>query len=97
MPTTVTIVTTEHGSRYLQQLCKHWSHKFETTFDPARGTVTMPEARLELEAGANDLRLELESANAEGLPHLCDVVAEHIRRFAFREELVFDWHPKADA
>ena len=26
-------VRTEHASRYLQQLCKHWSHKFAVTFD----------------------------------------------------------------
>ena len=34
-------VPTESGSRYLQQLCKHWSHRFEVAFDAAQGTVRL--------------------------------------------------------
>lgn len=29
-------VPTENGSRYLQQLRKHWSHRFEVAFDAAQ-------------------------------------------------------------
>ncbi|MGO8536057.1 DUF2218 domain-containing protein, partial [Rhizobium ruizarguesonis] len=32
-------VPTKHASRYLQQLCKHWSHKFSVDFDPLKGRV----------------------------------------------------------
>lgn len=33
--TTLTaMVPTTSGSRYLQQLCKHWSHKFAVDFTP---------------------------------------------------------------
>ena len=35
-------VPTAHASRYLQQLCKHWSHNLAVEFDEARGTVTFP-------------------------------------------------------
>ncbi|MGO7273650.1 DUF2218 domain-containing protein, partial [Rhizobium ruizarguesonis] len=33
------VVPTEHASRYLQQLCKHWSHKFSVDFYPLKGRV----------------------------------------------------------
>ncbi len=37
-------VVTAHASRYLQQLCKHWSHKFSVSFDERQGKV--PSARM---------------------------------------------------
>ena len=38
---TATVPTT-HGSRYLQQLCKHWSHKFDVDFDADKGEIGFP-------------------------------------------------------
>ena len=35
-------VPTLSGSRYLQQLCKHWSHTLAVDFTPQEGTVTFP-------------------------------------------------------
>ena len=35
-------VPTQNGSRYLQQLCKHWSHNLDVTFDKIEGRVTFP-------------------------------------------------------
>ena len=84
-------VATEHGSKYLQQLCKHWSHKMTTEFDPGRGRVDFPSgAQLFLEAGSGRLHLKLEAPD-DSLARMEGVVADHLKRFAFREELVFDW------
>ena len=84
-------VTTEHASKYLQQLCKHWSHKMVTEFDPAKGRVDFPSgAQLFLEAGSSSLHLKLD-APEDSLERMQRVVADHLTRFAFREELVFDW------
>lgn len=84
-------VATENASRYLQQLCKHWSHKMVTEFDPARGRVDFPSgAQLLLEAYDSALGLTLVAPD-DSLDRMEGVVAEHLRRFAFREELVFDW------
>ena len=35
-------VPTVQASRYLQQLCKHWSHNLAVTFSESEGTVTFP-------------------------------------------------------
>ena len=95
-------VPTANGSRYLQQLCKHWSHNLEVEFTPDKGKVVFPrnargadwpgDATLLLDAHADALECRLE-ASAEGqLEGLKGAVARHIDRFAFREApLAFDW------
>ena len=95
-------VPTANGSRYLQQLCKHWSHNLEVEFTPEKGRVVFPrkargadwpgDATLLLAAHADVLECRLE-ASAEGqLEALKGAVARHIDRFAFREApLAFDW------
>jgi hypothetical protein len=35
-------VPTAQGSRYLQQLCKHWAHNLAVEFDAREGRVTFP-------------------------------------------------------
>lgn len=89
-----TIVETEHGSRYLQQLCKHWSHKFTVTFDEHHGHVCFGEdmeAVFDAQDGA--LMLRAIHADASRLPDLERVIADHLKRFAFREGLSIEWRP----
>lgn len=91
--TTTCNVPTAHASRYLQQLCKHWTHKFEVSFDATHGTIAMAEDRIiTLDATADHLQVRL-NAPDEVTAHLQQVIDKHIARFAFREELVFDWQP----
>lgn len=86
-------VPTAHASRYLQQLCKHWSHKLEVRFDPDHGSVKLPGALLTLSAGNEMLDATLEGEDAATVERLKQVVADHLDRFAFREApLPFDWH-----
>ena len=81
-------VPTESGSRYLQQLCKHWSHRFEVAFDADQGTVHLNGALCRFAAEPERLVLTLEGENLE---RMSVVVTEHLKRFAFREELVVNW------
>jgi hypothetical protein len=39
---TVARVPTRHASRYLQQLCKHWSHNLAVRFTEQEGEVRFP-------------------------------------------------------
>ena len=95
MPSSLADIDTANASRYLQQLCKHWSHKFAVVFDQNQGTVPFSEdASLWLRANGDVLTLKLD-ANVERLPTLEQVVREHLQRFAVREELVIEWRPAA--
>jgi len=85
-------VTTASAARYLSQLCKHWSHKFEVEFDAQSGRIALPLGVCRLTAGPESLGIVLETADEEGLVKMEQVVADHLNRFAHREgELVFDW------
>jgi uncharacterized protein len=81
-------VTTPSASRYLQQLCKHWSHKFAVEFTPERGKIPFDETRVcMLEASPERLALRIEAADDATLERMQGVVIDHLKRFAFREAL----------
>lgn len=85
-------VPTKSASRYLQQLCKHWSHKFEVEYDAAHGRIPLPAGVATLDAGEDALIVKVEAEEGESLERLKQVVASHLDRFAFREApLPFDW------
>lgn len=91
MPASRADVATEHASRYLQQLCKHWAHKFPVEFDPEHGEIELSLGRTVMDAEAALLHIAVTAPDAASLDRLETVVADHIKRFAFREELSFDW------
>src|ERR1051325_9641730 len=76
-------ISTAKGSRYLQQLCKHWSHHLAVEFTPEAGTVTFPrdargadwpaDATLTLKAHEDSLECRLEASADGQLDALKDV------------------------
>ncbi|QIG81035.1 DUF2218 domain-containing protein [Stakelama tenebrarum] len=100
--TTNAAVPTQSGSRYLQQLCKHWSHNLEVEFTPEHGTIRFPaegragsfpgDALVTLDAGAETLGVRIDASVPEQRDTMKGVVASHLDRFAHREApLTFDW------
>lgn len=89
-------IKTANGSRYLQQLCKHWSHRLEVSFTPEAGDVAMPMGRLTLKAEADRLDIALYPDDGADIERMKSVVADHLDRFAFREApLAFNWQTDA--
>ena len=97
------IVPTASASRYLQQLCKHWSHNLEVAFTAEEGTVVFPkngfgksylaDAAVTLRARTTALEVRVDASSSEQLGGVKAAVASHLDRFAFREApLPFDWH-----
>jgi hypothetical protein len=95
-------VPTKSASRYLQQLCKHWSHNLAVTFTADEGTITFPadvrgksfpgQATVTLHAREAALEVLVDAAAPDQLEGLKGAVASHLDRFAFREApLAFDW------
>lgn len=83
---------TAHARRYLQQLCKHWSHRFEVSHTEDTGQIALPMGRVSLSAGPRSLLITLEPVDGADIDKMKEVVASHIDRFAFREApLAHDW------
>jgi hypothetical protein len=91
MPTAKAEVATDRASRYLQQLCKHFAHKLPVTFDPTQGRIEFSIGTCKLAATPNLLTMQAEAADETNLAQLERVVASHLERFAFREELKVAW------
>lgn len=92
MSTATAHVPTANASKYLQQLCKHWSHKLEVSFDDKAGTVRFQEAVVTMTAGEEALSVTVEAVSDEIRDRIEGVVASHLDRFAFREApLTFNW------
>jgi hypothetical protein len=95
-------VPTTQGSKYLQQLCKHWQHNLAVQFTPEHGTVVFPkdtrgadwpgDGLVTFDAGAEALTVRIDASIEGQLEALKGAVARHLDRFAFREApLAFDW------
>ena len=76
---------TEHAGRYVQQLCKHWSHKFEVEADTDQGHIHLPIGEVFLRAADHSLDIELKPQEAASADKLKQVVVDHIDRFAHKE------------
>ncbi len=95
-------VPTTSGSRYLQQLCKHWAHNLAVEFTTDQGRVVFPkDARgadhpgdgvVTFASTSDALDVTITASSDEQLDGLKGAVARHLDRFAFREApLAFDW------
>ena len=95
-------VPTAHASKYLQQLCKHWSHNLRVEFDASHGTVVFPhdargtewpgDAVISMDASDSALLCCIEASAPRQLEALKGALARHLDRFAFREApLQFGW------
>ena len=92
MPIATAAVPTANAAKYMQQLCKHWSHKLEVDLSEQRGVVRFPSAVATFDARADVLQVTIEGEESEAVERLQGVVASHLDRFAFREApLRFDW------
>lgn len=96
---TSALVPTASASRYLQQLCKHWAHKFAVAFDAHAGTVPFPNgATLQMMAADDALLVRLTAPDAATAQSMQGVVAAHLDRFAFKEApLAFAWSAPTSA
>jgi uncharacterized protein len=96
MPIAHASVPTANAAKYVQQLCKHWSHRLEVDLSDRKGVVRFPAAVVDLEADEGALRVKIESEKSEEVERMKGVFASHLDRFAFREApLKFDWSGNA--
>lgn len=76
---------TQHASKYLQQLLKHFGHKVEVQFDETHGTAALPPGPAELWADAEGLTVTVSGEDMKALIQARFVVDSHLVTFAHRE------------
>lgn len=95
----MSIIVTGHapcdkGARYVQQLIKHWSHKFDASYADGTGDVTFSDtASVRFAVTEDGIDIALTVANAVEAERMSGVIETHLDRFAFREApLTFHWN-----
>lgn len=77
--------STPNGSKYLQQLCKHFAHKVEVSFDEHRGDCALPSGPAKLQADGAGLTVTIRADSAKDMIHSRFVIDSHLVTFAHRE------------
>lgn len=96
------MVPTTNASKYLQQVCKHWTHNLAVEFDATNGTIVFPkdgrggpwagDGLVTLMAHADALECTIEASEPAQRDGLKGALSRHIDRFAFREApLTYAW------
>lgn len=87
------IIKTKNAGKYLQQLAKHWSHKFpDLTFDDKEAHIPFSAViTIDMFAETDELVVQILTPDEIEALRIEGVFDRHIIRFAFREELTIDW------
>jgi uncharacterized protein len=92
MPASTANVATEKPAPYMKQLCRHFGHKVDVTFDDERGSIALAMGRCRLDASRPGiLQLHVEAEDAAGLERTQQVIGSHLERFGRRDALSVSW------
>lgn len=84
-------IETAKARTYMIQLCKHFGHKIPVTWTDTHGRIEFPIGVCEAAVEDGALSLTASTANETQLPQLQDVIARHLARFAYKENLAIEW------
>lgn len=84
---------TASAARYVQQLVKHWGHRFPTGYDDGIGQLSFSETiYATLMAREEGIAIELVTPTTDDDRRMREVIERHLDRFAFREApLSYRW------
>lgn len=92
-----TDLKTEHAGKYLTQLCKHFAHKIEVSYDYDHGECRFVCGTAILDAKEGRLLIRTIAPDDEQLQETQLVIERHLVRFAFREEIgPLEWRRLAE-
>ena len=91
MPVTECRVPSKKAQRYLAQLCKHFAHKVPVDWDETQAEVDFGFGNCRMTSGQDELHIICSARDEADLERVKYVLEDHLRRFAWREELRIDW------
>lgn len=88
---------TAHARKYLIQLCKHFAHKVKVEYSDTNGHVDFPAGPCTLSVDDNGLSFLCQSNEAWGIQIIQSTIEQHLMKFAWREEIAFNWETVDEA
>ncbi|KIC47909.1 DUF2218 domain-containing protein [Tateyamaria sp. ANG-S1] len=89
---------TSNGSRYLQQLCKHFGHKVQAEYTDASGFAALGFGDTTFAASETALTVTIALNDGEDPQDAQRMIDAHLARFAFREAFeTMSWRVGAQA
>lgn len=83
---------TANGRKYLTQLCKHWAHKLDVSYEDDHGEVGFSFGKAIMNSDPAGLDVRMEVNDKADLDKAKAVLEDHLMRFAFREPVQkLDW------
>lgn len=83
---------TANAAKYARQLCTHFAHKVEASFEESIGKAALPMGSASMHAFEDRLVVRVSGRDAQALEAARYVIDAHLRRFAFREAFEhMDW------
>lgn len=84
-------VMTLKASRYLKALCNHFDRKANAHYDDTSGQIQFPFGECTLEVIDDALLIQVVAESETMFTRVKHVVADHLVRFAVKEELTVNW------
>ena len=84
-------ITTNQSSKYINRLCRHFSHKVDAEWEDDHGVIYFSIGRCGLSAEDAGLRIRCDAPDNEQLEELMEVVKSHFDRFAAQDGLELTW------
>ncbi|WP_421780022.1 DUF2218 domain-containing protein [Kiloniella litopenaei] len=84
-------VQTDHASKYLQQLCKHFAHKVSVQYTPEKGDVDFGFGDCLMMADEKGLSFVCHADDRPRLEKIESIISIHLEKFAWRENLEMKW------
>ncbi|MCQ0969557.1 DUF2218 domain-containing protein [Paracoccus sp. TK19116] len=85
MPILIGRLETEHGQKYLVQLCKHFAHKIEASWSDDHGRVDFVYGPAVMTADPLGLTVRFDVDDLGHVEDAKSVIDRHLARFAHRE------------
>jgi hypothetical protein len=85
------VVATDKPVAYMRQLCKHFGHKVDASFDEDSGYIQFEFGRCSLQASDGVLAIEVSAADEDSHERMERVIGSHLERFGRRDELSVAW------
>ncbi|WP_282175996.1 DUF2218 domain-containing protein [Vibrio nereis] len=88
-----TVIHSEHVSKYLVVLCRHFARKVEANWDDENGEVHFPmgKAYMRADGTTNTLTIRCTAEDEHKVNGVISIIDSHVHMFSRREALELSW------